>query len=160
MLRDSIRSDVFSAFIQRIRIVQNHSIFDFIQSSHRSHYDTHNTIHLPIQSISLCYVQIEQVQKHSHVRMVLRMKPSDRRQHRRHVERRLHIRFDPFGEFSRTLFRLQCDDYMKRSAGIYRYSALKTRERVAWIVEDTSPLCFRGSRRCKARERTSKRTHR
>lgn len=42
----------------------------------------------------------------------------------------------------------------------YRCSALRTREREAWIVEGSAPQRFRRSRRCRARERTSRRTRR
>lgn len=56
------------------------------------------------------YVQIEQVQQHGHVRVVLRVESSKRRQHRGHVQRRLHVRLDAFAQFAGIFLRSQSDD--------------------------------------------------
>lgn len=59
MRGDSIRTDVFFAFIQRCRIIQDHSVFDIVQIPHGSHHNTHNSIHLLVTSFILSWLRAD-----------------------------------------------------------------------------------------------------
>ena len=59
MRGDPIRADVFFAFIQRCRIIQDHSVLDIVQISHGSHHNTHNSIHLLVIAFLISWLRAD-----------------------------------------------------------------------------------------------------